>query len=252
VSEDGNTEDAGFLHSFGEASSWFGKAHTGVEAIEGMNATQEVVDKGGTPTLESTFEQAQEGAESGGESLFGAVGQALAPFALASGVIEGDEQFEDAHKHGWNLDNSKKLGEAGLETTAGGIGTLGTAGTMLSAAGATSAGAGATAAAAAAAPVAMVAGAAGGGMAMGDWMGKTADSDATRTGVWGKDDGGKNKSAMDWGSGWGTWVDTHIGDKNAADPSILGGIAAGAGGIIGGIAGTAQAHPLLAQLAMMP
>jgi hypothetical protein len=59
--------------------------------------------------------------------------------------------------------------------------------------------------------------------------------------VWGKDaDTGQNKSAMDWGAGWGTWVDSHTGDKNPANPSVLGGIAAGAGGIVGGIAGTAQ------------
>ena len=54
---------------------------------------------------------------------------------------------------------------------------------------------------------------------------------------------------MDWGAGWGTWVDTHTGDKNAANPSILGGVAAMAGGVAGGFAGTAQADwPTLAPL----
>ena len=52
--------------------------------------------------------------------------------------------------------------------------------------------------------------------------------------LWGKDDSGANKSAMDWGAGWGTWVDTHTGDRNAANPSILGGVAAMAGGVAGG------------------
>lgn len=90
-------------------------------------------------------------------------------------------------------------------------------------------------------PVAAVAGAASLGMTTGNLMAKAADSEYTKTGFWGTKEDGKNKSAMDWGSSWGTWVDGHIGDKNPAHPSVLGGIAAGAGGIVGGLAGAGQA-----------
>jgi hypothetical protein len=217
------------------------------------------LSEGAAPTFAETVEQAQYGAGNAGRlGGLGGVGEGLAPFALMAGVIDGSEEIKEIHEQGANLENTPKLVKAGLDTTAGGIGTLGALGSLVSDVGAlgagtgvAGAGAGMSAAAGAAAPIGMVAGAGAGGMALGDWMGKTADSDATRTGAWGKDDSGKNKSAMDWGAGWGTWVDTHTGDKNAANPSILGGIAAAAGGVAGGFAGTAQAHPLLAAELMM-
>jgi hypothetical protein len=264
MSDDEKKEGGGWLQTLGNGATWLGsKAHAGVEAIEGAKATKEVVEgaegvaksfagtgieltpeleaaASGAPSLGQTVAQARYAAGSG-EGILGTAGQALAPLALASGVMEGHESIKDMGEHGANLENTPNLVKAGLETTAGGVGTLGLAGTLLSAAGATTAGAGATAAAAAAAPVAMVAGAGAAGMAVGDGMAHAADSSYTKTGAWGKDDSGNNKSAMDWGSGWGTWVDTHTGDKNAANPSILGGVAAGAGGIVGGVAGTAQA-----------
>ena len=76
------------------------------------------------------------------------------------------------------------------------------------------------------------------GAAIGTGMADIADSSYTKTGFWGKDeDTGQNRSAMDWGSNWGTSVDKMLGNS---EPSVLGGIAAGAGGIVGGIAGAAQ------------
>jgi hypothetical protein len=84
-------------------------------------------------------------------------------------------------------------------------------------------------------PAAAVAGAGLAGVGLGEGMAQIADSSYTRTGAFGVDpDTGKNQSAMDWGSSWGTSVDKALGNT---DPSILGGIAAGAGGIVGGIGG---------------
>lgn len=90
-----------------------------------------------------------------------------------------------------------------------------------------------------AAPVAAVAGAGALGMSAGKAMGDAADSKYTKTGFWGQDENtGQNKSAMDWGAGWGQSYDKWAGNK---EPSIMGGIAAGAGGIVGGVAGAGQA-----------
>jgi hypothetical protein len=241
------------------------------EGFEGMGldlSRIEQLAKGAEPTFAETVEQAQYGVTNADK--LGGVGRAsqyLGPAALLSGVIEGRSSLKEMDEHGVNLENAPKLLEAGLDTTAGGIGTAGLAGTLMTKfagtelaqtlglggtvdagvgmSGVAGAGVEASAGAGAVAELGEFAGAAAGGMALGDWMGKTADSDATRTGVWGKDNSGKNKSAMDWGAGWGTWVDTHTGDKNAANPSLLGGLAAVEGGMLGGILGTVQAHPLL-------
>ncbi len=245
-------------------SSLLGLPHAAVEFVEGAHATHEAIETAesvvtgapgmyapalvapeiagaaaGFPTFMQTIESAQTAAAGGG--ALNMANKVLAPLALASGVMEGKDAIGDMSKKGANLENVPNLIKGGLETVSGGIGTLGLLGSGLSAVGATGAGAGATAAAAAAAPVAAVAGAGAAGMLVGDGMAHAADSNLTKTGVWGKDEGGNNKSAMDWGAGWGTWVDSHTGDKNPANPSVLGGIAAGAGGIVGGVAGTAQA-----------
>jgi hypothetical protein len=82
-----------------------------------------------------------------------------------------------------------------------------------------------------------------GGAGLGGWMTGAgmetlADSGLTRTGFWGQDAGGHDRSAMDWGANWGTAYDEWAGNKG---PSVIGGIASGLGGIVGGIAGSAQA-----------
>jgi hypothetical protein len=51
-----------------------------------------------------------------------------------------------------------------------------------------------------------------GGVSVGYGMEKLADSDGTRNGFWGKDDGGQNRSAMDWGASWGTDYDRWAGN----------------------------------------
>jgi hypothetical protein len=149
------------------------------------------------------------------------IGSALGPIGGALGTLTGGLQmgkglYEATSDGGNGADAAFDLLQGGANTTAG-IATM-----------------------AGAAPVAAVAASGALGMTIGNQMAKFADSDATKTGAWGQDDSGKNQSAMDWGSNWGTWVDKHIGDKNPANPSILGGLAAGAGGIVGGIGGTAQ------------
>jgi hypothetical protein len=242
-----------------------GVPHAGVELYEGAQATKESVEtaKGitesfegledtfgplpatvtaaaeGSPTLADTAAAAQI-AQASGEGALGGVpgatlGNALAPLALGAGIYDDTKAIEDMSKHGANLENTPELVQGTLEATSGGIGTLGLAGAGLSALGATGAGGAAAGAAAAAAPVGMVAGAGALGMLAGKEMGDLADSSYTKTGAFGVDpDTGKNQSAMDWGSNWGTWVDKKLGNT---DPSVLGGIAAGAGGIVGGIGG---------------
>jgi hypothetical protein len=264
-------------HEIAEAAERASKSFEGFEGM-GFDASSRIEDlaHGAAPTFAETVEQAQYSVASA-DTMGGALGKAgewLSPFALAAGIKDGRHAVGDMEEHGANLQNGQEIVKAGLDTTAGGIGTVGLVGSMLTRFGGTElaqslglgasaeagglgstgvaaeAGAGASAGAGALAEFGAVAGAGAGGMAMGDWMGKTADGDATRTGLWGKDDSGKNKSAMDWGAGWGTWVDTHTGDKNAAHPSVLGGIASMVGGIDAGFAGTAQAHPLMAELMM--
>jgi hypothetical protein len=149
------------------------------------------------------------------------VGGALGPLGGALGAFSGGLQMgkglSEATSDGGNgADAAFDLLQGGANATAG-------VATMVGAA-----------------PVAAVAASGALGMTVGNQMAKFADSDATKDGTWGQNDAGKNQSAMDWGSSWGTWVDSHTGDENPANPSILGGIAAGAGGIVGGIAGTAQ------------
>jgi len=249
-------------HEGGFWKSLMGGPHAVVEGVEGLHATKETVEgaervaqafegtgipltqgleqaAAGNPTFMQTVEQAQFAARGGG--ALNAANKALAPLALASGVMESSSAIQSIAHDGANLENTPELVKGGLETVSGGIGTVGLAGSALNAAGATGAGASLTGAAAAAAPVAAVAGAGAAGMAVGTGMAHAADSSYTKTGAWGKDEAGNNKSAMDWGAGWGSWVDEHVGDKNPANPSVLGGIAAGAGGIVGGTAGTVQA-----------
>jgi hypothetical protein len=73
------------------------------------------------------------------------------------------------------------------------------------------------------------------GVLAGTGMAELADSSLTKTGAFGTNAAtGQNQSAMDWGAGWGTSVDKALGNT---EPSILGGLAAGAGGIVGGIGG---------------
>ncbi len=239
-----------------------GLPHAATEFLEGSHATKEVVEGaeavkhsfagtgiGLTPALESAAEGAPSFMQTVRQAQFAAQGsggltmasKALAPLALASGVMDMWGSGKDMKEKGANLENTPEMVKGGLEATAGGIGTMGLLGSALSALGFAGAGSAVGGAAAAAAPVGMVAGAGAAGMAAGAGMAEAADSKYTKTGLWGKDEGGNNKSAMDWGAGWGTWVDSHVGDKNPANPSVLGGIAAGAGGIVGGIAGTAQA-----------
>ena len=134
---------------------------------------------------------------------------------------------------------AKSVAKTGAEDAAGGMAEDGAA-DLVAAGGADAGAAGAGAAGAAAASAALVTGAAFAGAAGGYGMAKAADSDYTKTGVWGQDATGHDQSAMNWGAGWGTWVDSHVGDDNAAHPSILGGIAATAGGVTGGLLGTAQ------------
>jgi hypothetical protein len=256
----------------GEHKSWWqsllGLPHGATEFAEGLGATKEVVEGaenvkhimsplgiGLTPALESAAEGAPSFMQTVRQAQFAAGGSGgmtmasklLAPLALFSGASEMWDSGKEMKEHGAGLDNTKDMTKGVLETTAGGIGTLGLIGSGLSwlggatgLAGLGGAGAAASAGAAAAAPVGMVAGAGAAGMAVGDLMAHAADSDKTKTGLWGKTEGGQNKSAMDWGAGWGTWVDSHTGDKNPAHPSVLGGIAAGAGGIVSGALGTAQ------------
>jgi hypothetical protein len=200
-------------------------ATTAVEAATGTEAT-----------FAQTVTQAQNAAGAGGGAT---LGNALAPIALASGLMQSDAAVSDMEQHGVGLENSQNLVQGALATTSGGIGTTGLVGAGLTAVGAEGTGAALTGAAAAAAPVAMVAGAGAAGLAVGHGMAELADSDTTRTGVWGQDqDTGENRSAMDWGANWGTSYDQWAGNDG---PSVMGGIAAGAGGIVGGVAGTGQA-----------
>ena len=147
------------------------------------------------------------------------VGKALGPLGGAFGVVGGGLQLGKGVaelEHG-DAQGAFDVGQGTANAVAGGATILG------------------------AAPVAALASAASIGMTTGNLLGKAADSEYTKTGVWGQKEDGKNKSAMDWGAGWGTWVDSHIGDKNPAHPSVLGGIAAGAGGIFGGLLGAGHA-----------
>jgi hypothetical protein len=120
----------------------------------------------------------------------------------------------------------------GVSTGVGATTALGSLG-----AGATSTGA-AMAGGAAAGGAVLGAGAAGFGL--GTLMSQASDSDYTRTGAWGTDEQGRNQSALDWGSSWGTTVDNWIGTE-PGDWSVPGAIAAGAGGIVSGIGGAAHA-----------
>jgi hypothetical protein len=249
---------------FSSVAPYLGFPHAAVEGTEGVKATGEAVEHAeqamapnaagyapalvapevagaaaGAPTFGQTVSAAQHAA--GGGGALNMANKVLAPLALASGAYDMYGSGKDMKEHGANLENTPDMVKGGAEVVSGGIGTVGLGGAILSGLGFGGAGAAATGAAAAAAPVAAVAGAGAAGMAVGAGMANVADSDLTKTGAWGKNDSGNNNSAMDWGAGWGTWVDSHTGDKNPADPSILGGIAAGAGGIVGGFAGTAQA-----------
>jgi hypothetical protein len=125
----------------------------------------------------------------------------------------------------------------GTGVSIGGLSTIaGAGGGFGSGAAATSAGA---AAAGGAAATGAVLGAGAAGYGVGTLMSKASDSDYTRTGFWGLDDSGRDRSAMDWGSNWGTALDSAIGTE-PGDWSVPGAIAAGAGGIVGGVAGTVQ------------
>jgi hypothetical protein len=156
-----------------------------------------------------------EGAEEGAGPLIPGVG----------GLFAGGKEILEGAGEGGALGGLKATGGA-LEV-AGGIGDAALAGGAAEA--------GVAGVLADAGPVGM---ALGGGLAVGTGMADIADSSYTKTGFWGKDeDTGQNRSAMDWGSNWGTSVDKMLGNS---EPSVLGGIAAGAGGIVGGIAGAAQ------------
>lgn len=146
-------------------------------------------------------------------------GKALGPLGAMFGIVGGGMQLGKGV-----AELEKGDAQGAFDVGQGGANALAGAGTLLGAP-----------------PVAAVASAASIGLTTGNLLAKAADSDYTKTGLWGKTAGGKNKSAMDWGSSWGTWVDGHIGDKDASHPSVLGAIAAGAGGIVGGVAGAGQA-----------
>ena len=217
-----------------EAAGPIINAWKGFEGLLGPLPQSVTTAAGSTPTVATTanaVEDAQGAAGSAGSSL----GNYLAPLALGSGIYESGKAISDIWDKGWNLENTPDLTKGALETTSGGIGTLGLAGAGLNAVGATAAGGAAVEAAAAAAPVGMVAGAGALGMLAGKEMGDLADSSYTKTGAFGTNaDTGQNQSAMDWGAGWGTdWDKAH----NNSDPSVMGGVLAGAGGIVGGIGG---------------
>jgi hypothetical protein len=181
---------------------------------------------GVTDFVASAGASALETAEVAGAPMLGALGTVLGPAGVALGLHELGEGTD----HG----DVEKIAAGGLETLGGVAGTTEGVATILGAAGVE----GAAGVAAAAAPIAAVAGAGALGLAAGTEMGNIADGESTRTGLWGTDgDTGQNKSAMDWGAGWGTSVDEALGND---EPSVLGGIAAGAGGIVGGVAGTVQ------------
>jgi hypothetical protein len=253
----GGGEGGGLLGTIGSLA---GVPHAGVELSEGVEATSQTVEgaegiaKGwqglegvlgplapgiesaasGSPSFAQTVSQAQFAQGAGGTGG-ASVGNALAPLALAAGVMESGSAISDMSDKGANLENTPELVQGALETTSGGIGTLGLMGAGLNALGATGAGGSAVGAAAAAAPVGMVAGAGALGMLAGKEMGDLADSSYTKTGAFGTNaDTGKNQSAMDWGASWGSdWDKAH----NNSEPSIMGGTLAGLGGIAGGIGG---------------
>jgi len=225
------------------ALSWGGLAHTGVEGAEAAGAH-------GSTLAGTAGSVAEEAAEHGGLGL----GNILAPLALGSGINEM------IHGHS----TIERVG-GGLEAASGGIGTLGLLGAGASAAGdalavaglggelgaastigmnagigLSSAGGAMTGAAAAAAPAAAVLGAGAAGIAIGTGMSHASDSDYTRTGFWGTDENGRNRSAMDAAVNWGLDYDREHGVKpgdwswGGAARSMLGGIGAG-------VAGTVQA-----------
>ena len=186
------------------------------------------------PTLATAGNQAamlqHAAAGSGGFGL----GNVLGPLALWSGI----QNLSHA-----NTDSAEGMihgAEGILQTTAGGIGTLGLAGGLTSSLGATGAGGSMLAASSAAAPVAAVAGAGAAGLAVGTGMYNASNSEYTRTGLWGQDESGRNRSAADWGSNWGNSLDAAIGTR-PGDWSVPGAIASMTGGVVGGVAGTAQA-----------
>jgi hypothetical protein len=156
------------------------------------------------------------------QTVMGPIGMALSAHEYADAVKKGDAQG---------------AGGAAIDVLGGAAATTEGVSTLLAAGGLT----GAEAVAEAAGPAGMVLMSGKMGYDAGTAMAELADSDATKTGLWGKDAGGNNQSAMDWGAGWGNWVDAHIGDKDPSHPSLAGGAAAAVGGIVGGIAGDVQA-----------
>jgi hypothetical protein len=225
------------------ALTWGGRAHTGVEAVEAAGAH-------GTTLAGTAGSLTREAAEHGGLGL----GNILAPLALGSGINE----MVNGHS------TMERIG-GGLEAASGGIGTVGLLGAGASALGDTlavaglggelgaastigmnagiglsGAGSAMTGAAAAAAPVAAVLGAGAAGIAIGTGMSHASDSDYTRTGLWGQDENGHNRSAQDAAVNWGLDYDREHGVR-PGDWSFGGAARSMVGGIGAGIAGTVQA-----------
>lgn len=167
----------------------------------------------------------------GGASPVGAFGLLTGPLGIAIGAHE----FSEGVEHG---DVTKAL-QGGVGTLAGTASTLEGASTLAAyglGAGAAGETAGGIAAASGAAAPVLAAGAT--GLAVGSAMAKAADSSYTKTGLWGQGADGQNLSAMDWGARWGTRYDQWAGNK---EPSVMGGLAAGFGGIVGGGLGLGHA-----------
>ena len=205
-----------------------GESNSSDAALNAASLTPDVADMG-MPLLE----HAMEGSEYA-ESL-GGLGMITGPLGIAAGYHEISEGLETG-------DDGKVVqggfgGAAGIASTVEGVSSIASYGLgEMGMAGAAETAGLIGEAGAAAAPV-LAAGAV--GAAIGDGMAHMADSEQTKDGTWGQDDSGQNRSAMDWGASWGTDVDNWLGTK-PGDASVLGGIASAAGGIVGGVAGTAQ------------
>jgi hypothetical protein len=233
-------------------------AHQTGEAVEAWQVAQTALEAESWGLDSEAAVSIAEPSEDGGLGVMNALGLVTGGLTMAKGADELSNG--NTSEGGYDLlSGGASVGGAvasmaGGEAVAGGFGAFGSGlqigkgvaeldrGDAQGAFDVLQGGAGATSAIAGmvaeASPVAPIADAAVLGLTVGNTMAQIADSDATRTGAWGQDDAGHNQSAMDWGANWGTEWDQAHGNTG---PSIMGGVAAAAGGIVGGVAGTGQA-----------